>query len=423
MSKRGTLEYTCPSHGGWGMVRTAMLMPESCQLFVCPPACGRHGALGAIRQGFKNRLSYLYLEESDIVSGYDNAIIETVGEFLERRKERPKVMVIFVSCLDDLIGTDGDAVIDALSDLYTDIKFCMCHMNPISNDSEEPPLVSLWKSLYHLMEGTGSEMVRKVNVIGSQVPVHEESELHEIMKTLGIQEVCHIGKCTSYEEFRGMGDNCLNIVVTKSAEKAAQNLFAASGMEYIKAPVSYDYSKIEENYKQIFEKLLELNMVTPKDVQAARTVLENKKGEARKAVEQAKELIKKEKIYLDDSAFANPFPVAKFLIEQGFSVDAVYVSELDETEESYRWLIENTETAVKNAHGYLAVKEWQTDTPGIAMGLEAAYMSGSKHILSVFQDEGMYGYYSVIQLMEKLCACYREETDLKEAINIAGLVV
>lgn len=117
-------------------------------------------------------------------------------------------------------------------------------------------------------------MVRKVNVIGSQVPVHEESELHEIMKTLG--------------------------------------------MEYIKTPVSYDYSKIEENYKQIFEKLLELNMVTPKDVQAARMVLENKKGEARKAVEQAKELIKKEKIYLDDSEFANPFPVAKFLIEQGF---------------------------------------------------------------------------------------------------------
>lgn len=423
MSKRGTLEYTCPSHGGWGMVRTAMLMPESCQLFVCPPACGRHGALGAIRQGFKNRLSYLYLEESDIVSGYDNAIIETVGEFLERRKDRPKVMVIFVSCLDDLIGTDGDAVIDALSEIYTDIKFCMCHMNPISNDSEEPPLVSLWKSLYHLMEGTDNEMVRKVNVIGSQVPVHEESELHEVMKALGMQEVCHIGKCTTYEEFRKMGDNCLNIVAAKSAEKAAKNLSQTFGMEYVLTPIAYDYQKIEENYGQIFEKLLKLNLITEEDIQAARKVLNNKEEEAIKAVEQAKELIKTEKLYLDDSAFANPFPVAKFLIEQGFSVDAVYVSELDETDESYQWLRENTKTAVKNAHGYLAVKEWQTDAPGIAIGLEAAYMSGSKHILSVFQDEGMYGYYSVIQLMEKLCDCYGKETDLKEAINIAGLVV
>ena len=73
---KNCLEYTCPSHGGWGMVRTGMLVPESHQLFICPSACGRHGALGAVKQGFKKRLSYLYLEESDIVSGYDQAIVE-----------------------------------------------------------------------------------------------------------------------------------------------------------------------------------------------------------------------------------------------------------------------------------------------------------------------------------------------------------
>ena len=50
MSCRGSLEYTCPSHGGWGMVRIGMLIPESHQLFVCPSACGRHGALGAIQK-------------------------------------------------------------------------------------------------------------------------------------------------------------------------------------------------------------------------------------------------------------------------------------------------------------------------------------------------------------------------------------
>ena len=74
-----TVHYCSPAHGGWGVVRVAMLVPESYQLFVCPSACGRHGALGAIEHGNKERLSYLYIDEADIVSGsYEDLILEGV---------------------------------------------------------------------------------------------------------------------------------------------------------------------------------------------------------------------------------------------------------------------------------------------------------------------------------------------------------
>lgn len=43
-----TLHYTSPGHGGWGIIRVAALIPESYLLFICPSACFRHGALGAI---------------------------------------------------------------------------------------------------------------------------------------------------------------------------------------------------------------------------------------------------------------------------------------------------------------------------------------------------------------------------------------
>ena len=62
-----SLHYCSPAHGGWGIVRVGMLIPESYQLFVCPSACGRHGALGAVKQGNKKRLSYLYIDEADII--------------------------------------------------------------------------------------------------------------------------------------------------------------------------------------------------------------------------------------------------------------------------------------------------------------------------------------------------------------------
>ena len=58
-----------------------MLVPESYQLFVCPFACGRHGAIGAIKQGLKDRLSYLYIDETDIVSGsYEELIVEACAK-------------------------------------------------------------------------------------------------------------------------------------------------------------------------------------------------------------------------------------------------------------------------------------------------------------------------------------------------------
>ena len=66
-----TLCYTAPSHGDWGIVRIAALVPETHLLFVSPSACGRHGALGALQHGFKDRVSYLAITREDIIAGYD----------------------------------------------------------------------------------------------------------------------------------------------------------------------------------------------------------------------------------------------------------------------------------------------------------------------------------------------------------------
>ena len=98
-----TLHYSSPAHGGWGVVRMGHLMPESYQLFVSPFACGRHGAISAYLQGRKNRVSYLYIDEWDIVSGgYEELILDAMDELLEtlaERKRTPKVLMIFVSSL------------------------------------------------------------------------------------------------------------------------------------------------------------------------------------------------------------------------------------------------------------------------------------------------------------------------------------
>ena len=110
----GNLCYCSPAHGGWGIIRVAALIPESYLLFVCPAACFRHGALGAIQHGYKNRISYLYIDQEDIVEGYDSLIEDGIDELLQRTKEKIKLLFVYVSCLDDFIGTDLDAVLEKI---------------------------------------------------------------------------------------------------------------------------------------------------------------------------------------------------------------------------------------------------------------------------------------------------------------------
>lgn len=423
MRREKTLEYNCPSHGGWGMVRSGMLVPESCQLFVSPPACGRHGALGAVRQGFKDRLFYLCLEEKDIVSGYDQAIIDAVEELFLRMPDRPRVLLVFVSCLDDLIGTDGEAVIEELSERFPDVRFRMCHMNPLANDSEEPPLVSLWKNVYSLMERTKEEPEKRINVIGSYCPVSRESELLDFLRYAGVEDVCHIGNCGTYGEFRDMGNNCMNLVVTSSGQKAAEELWEKKGIEYLKLPVTYNLEIIEKNYILLWEKLAELGMHKKENGKQAEDLLRDRRQKAKAAVEMAREKVAGCKIYLDDSAFGEPFAATRFLVENGFTVDTVYVSEWNEKNADFQWIIANTDTKICNARVYTMVKEWKTETDAIGIGLEAAYISGSNYVVPLFQDEGMYGFDGVTRLMQHMIECMAKKADLAALIEQSGFVV
>ncbi len=435
MSCRGSLEYTCPSHGGWGMVRIGMLIPESHQLFVCPSACGRHGALGAIQQGFKNRLSYLYLEESDIISGYDNAICEAVGELLKRLPKRPKVIVVFVSCLDDLIGTDCDAVIDELSRTYPDIRFRMGHMNPISNNSDEPPLVSTWKSVYSLMERNMEKPVSGINMIGNYVPIDEESEIFKIMEVLGMK-VHHIGNFETYEELRDMGNHYFNLAVCSPVEKVARLLKQTQGIEYVIGHITYDLKEIRANYKLMLDKLLEIAqkngsqqlLSIEEKMSFIEDIMDEYEKKAIEAIEAAKEKVGNRPVYIDYSAFGKPFEAAKFFYEQGFHIQRVYAKEIDEDSEIYQWLLKETDIEIIKANRHDTVNKWKENVDSavdgsISIGMEAAYISGSPHVAGVFQNEGMYGFHGVCMLMEKLCECMNDVADLEKVIHQAGLVV
>ncbi|MBE6024417.1 MAG: oxidoreductase [Cellulosilyticum sp.] len=409
-----TVHYCSPAHGGWGVVRVGMLVPESYQLFVCPSACGRHGALGAIEHGNKGRLSYLYIDEADIVSGsYENLILEGVEVLLEALEEQPKAMFIFVSCLDDLLGTDHVAILDVLNNKYP-IKFQVGHMNPITNDSKTPPPVTLQRSIYELVEGKG-EKAEALNLLGNFVPLDENNELFDVLSQLGVTEVKHISQQKTFKAFEEMGESKYNLVLRPEAKVAAEDMKRRHKINHRFLPVSYDMEIVAEQYKEIIE-------LINKDVNIDLTKVQE---ETRAQIEKAREVIGDFPIVIGHSAVCRPYNLAKALISYGFNVQRVYAEEVAAFEkESYEWLKENAPgVEIISATNHNRINRVEEEQDCIAIGYNAAYIEKSKHVVDLIQDEYMFGYNGIVKLMEKMTQCYLEPMALKEMIEKYGLVV
>ena len=198
-----SLHYCSPAHGGWGPIRMTQLVPESQLLFCCPSACFRHGALGAFQHGYKNRMAYLYLTREDIIRGYDDILLEGAEEYLCRLEGRLKVLFLFVSCLDDFIGTDLEAILAELSERHPEIMFRACHMNPIAADTKLPPLVTAYQSMMSLLP-TAATKRRAVGLFGTNVKLPVSSDLRILLNRIG-EELMELPDMEDFAAFQRLG--------------------------------------------------------------------------------------------------------------------------------------------------------------------------------------------------------------------------
>lgn len=409
---RKTLHYVSPGHGGWGVIRIAALIPESYQLFVSPFACGRHGALGGAINGVKDRISYVYIDESDIVSGnYEDLIPDAVDELLEFLEKRPKVLLIFVSCLDDLLGTDHVNLNRKLSMKHPDIQFRSCHMNPISMDTKFPPGVSLQNNIYSLLR-PGLKKVRAVNLIGNHSPLDKECELFEIMGKQGYS-VKHITDYKTFEDFQTMALSRLNLVLSPVAGYACREMEEALDMPALHSYVTYDLSEVKEFYRQLGEKLM-----TDIDVSFYA-------GQAEKAIQQARKTIGDYPVSVDYQAVKKPFTLAKALLDYGFRVEMIMADEVKVFEKaSYGYIEEkHPEVEIVNAlHHDMAKSIWK-GRETLCIGFVSGYATGSPRVVNLMDDEYLFGFHGITKLMGMMEKAYLEASDLQEMIKEAGMII
>ena len=418
-----TLCYSSPAHGGWGMVRVGMSVPESFQIFFSPPACGRHGAVSAVFHKFRNRLAYYFLDEKDVVSGgYEQQIFKVVDVVLKRLEKKPKAMLLFVTCIDDLMGTDLEALTLELNERFSNIDFVFCHMNPIREDSKLPPGQNIQHQIYTLLKKKNLKN-DSINCIGNLLPIDKECEIYTVLKCMGIDNVNHIMKCNNYNDFQDMASSKYNFLIEPNGLAAVNMMEKDLGIPYEDMCVSFDLNIIDKQY----EKMLELfsEKISEKNRLEINGILSNMKLQAYQEIEKTKELIGDLPIYIDLSAIMRPYQLAWFLYKNGFNIKGIFSEKPSKAEhEAWKNIINNCPDikimTPQNPKTMLRNDEMEN---ALSIGFEAAYITQSKYVLNLFNDEGMFGYYGVIKLMKMIRSCYENPVGLKDLIESYGLVV
>ena len=409
-----TLHYISAAHGGWGIVRIATLVPGSRLLFVCPSACGRHNAIGGAIHRIKDRVSYLFLEEADIVAGdFERIICDGTDRMFEILGEKPDVLFIFTSCLDDLLGTDHEPILAELSRRHPQVKFRHCSMNPISLDTKLPPGITTYMNMFSLLERKAPDS-KSINILGSHVSYDECCDLKRILAPKGYK-VRSIGDCRTFDEFVSMGDSALDIVTAPIALKTAQELENRLGIPYIEAFVSYDPDEICGFYKKLSD-ILDTDLTADSEKQ---------KAKAESAVSEALSVIGDHPIAVDHQAVLRPYSLALMLKRRGFNMSMIVSDSCSAFERRSLEALakEYPDMKVEDPLHHDEVKFPHYGEKYLCIGYDCGYMTGSDKVADLTEDEGMFGYYGTVRLMRLMTEAYGRSADVRSIIEKAGLII
>jgi len=216
----------------FNLTHYAMLLPESHAVFSMPPGCSRILRLSAIEEGISHRFTMFNLEQVDVIRGdVESIIIENTLATLERLTalgRRPKILMVFVSCIDGFIGTDHEYVLDELRAAAPDVIFMDLAVDPINRDIT-PPLARLHRTVAALFEKSGDEPA--VLWLGHYLPPAGDAPLRQKLEAAGLSSR-HLSDCETLEELRRLGSCRAVIAATKMAVPAAKELKARLGVPY-----------------------------------------------------------------------------------------------------------------------------------------------------------------------------------------------
>ena len=310
-SSPATLAFNSPGAEGFGVKRAGLAVPGSIMLIVAPGCCGRNTSMISSMKEYNNRFFYLCMDETDIVTGrHLKKIPKAVASICESFEKKPSVVMICITCVDALLGTDMERVCRKAEE-KAGLPVRPCYMYALTREGRKPPMVHVRQSLYSLLE-PGHKKGNVVNLLGYFSPLVDDCELYTLLQEAGVKTIHEISRCEDFEEYKKMSEANFNLVLHPEARFAAEDFHDRLKIPFIELRRLYQIDKIGSQY-QAFGAALGIEFHA-----------EEQKKQAQEAIESFRKVCPEPVFAVGECANADPFELSLALVKYGFKVAEIY---------------------------------------------------------------------------------------------------
>lgn len=305
------LDFNSPGAQGFGVKRAGLSIPGSVMLLIAPGCCGRNTAALKAPGDFGERFAYLLLDENDIVTGrHLTKIPDAVQLFVESRPRTPSAVMLCITCVDALLGTDMERICRRAEETVR-LPVLPCYMYALTRESHRPPMTAIRETVYSLLR-PGKKQANAANLLGFFSPLQDDAELYPLLRHAGLRHIRELSRCKNMEEYHGLSRANFNLILNPEARGAAGWFRQNLGIPSVELTRLYQIDKIHTQY-QILAMTLQTRMV---DVTWY--------TDAQAAVNQFCRAHSKEVLAIGSRINANSFELALAMVRYGLTVAEIY---------------------------------------------------------------------------------------------------
>jgi nitrogenase molybdenum-cofactor synthesis protein NifE len=310
-SSPATLAFNSPGAEGFGVKRAGLAVPESVMLIVAPGCCGRNTSLISRMPEYNNRFFYLNMDETDIITGrHLKKIPQAIREVVDFLEKKPSVVMICITCVDALLGTDMERVCKKAQE-EVGLPVRPCYMYALTREGRKPPMVHVRQSIYSLLEPRKKKGT-VVDILGFFAPLADTSELYELLRKMGVKTTYEISRCATYEEYQHMSEANFALVLNPETRYAAKDFEERLHIPSIELTRFYETDRIAKQYAAFFHAI---GVTVDDSAYRAR---------AEEAVQQFQDKYKKLHFSIGECLNADPFELALALLKYGYEVEEIF---------------------------------------------------------------------------------------------------
>ena len=411
-SSPATLAFNSPGAEGFGVKRAGLAVPGSIMLIVAPGCCGRNTSMISSMKEYNHRFFYLCMDETDIVTGrHLKKIPKAVASICESLEKKPSVVMICITCVDALLGTDMERVCRKAEE-KAGLPVRPCYMYALTREGRKPPMVHVRQSLYSLLE-PGHKKGNVVNLLGYFSPLVDDCELYTLLQEAGVKAIHEISRCEDFEEYKKMSEANFNLVLHPEARFAAEDFHDRLKIPFIELRRLYQIDKIGSQY-QAFGAALGIEFHA-----------EEQKKQAQEAIERFREVCPDPVFAVGECANADPFELSLALVKYGFKVAEIYGTITGENFIYIRQLKKLSQQTKIFSNMEPTMLYYDPSESGVTLtiGKDACYYHPNTKGIHWNEERQPFGYAGVRRLFEALKQAVTEQAEgnvLQKQVEVIG---